>query len=238
MRRPLKARDWRTLTALCVIALIPLGVLVRPYLPRLPPTWRLDIQRERNRKRGCSLNMHQLWLAMQLYSQDHDGRLPPVVVGGTAVAGWHGIVTNKGLAPFPAYKGSPVGWADATLPYFYSESLFMCPAQFGGATNVLFPAEADYTDYWMNGNLSGLRRNMILSPSSTLLLGEGNDGVDMSNAAYSKTALPPSWLSDEKSPAYRHLGGANYLMADGTVHWLKPDQVTTFGGRKDAFAVK
>jgi prepilin-type processing-associated H-X9-DG protein len=100
------------------------------------------------------------------------------------------------------------------------------------------PGGTGYIDYWFNGNLSGVRPSALTSPGNTLLQGDGDDGVDISDATYNKKSLPQNWLTDRSSPAWRHLGGANYLFTDGHVTWLKPHQVTTYGGRKNAFAVR
>jgi len=70
------------------------------------------------------------------------------------------------------------------------------------------------------------------------MAGEGNDGTDVTDATYSKTSLPPNWLSDRTKPPWRHLGGANYLHADGHVAWLKPNEISTAPGQPHTFAVK
>ncbi len=231
MKRSLSSREWRAIVGLSVLALAPLGVLCVHV--RLPPTWRVAIWRENGRKQGCRNNLHLLSLAMQSYLQDNDGRLPLATVGGPTVIGWPSLSLTRGAPP----KTRPVGWADAIMPYYRSESLLMCPAETGG-TNALFPSKPRYTDYWINGKLSGQSKSHLTFPVSTLLLGEGNDGYDISDAAYRKIKLPSSWFTQENSPAQRHLGGANYLMADGAVHWLRREDVTTFGGRNDVFALK
>ena len=195
--------------------------------------WRiLESKRDRTRSRSCQTNLRQIWLATRQYTSDYNGKLPPVVIGGAKIQGVPSLNPNGTIT---GYIGTPVGWADALTIYLKSPSLYMCPAEL---TVNIKPSSLKYTDYWMNANLSSQVGQPLPSPASTLLIGEGNDGGDLTNATYSKTSLPPQWLTDTSSPAYRHLGGANYLMADGTVHWLKPDAVTNFGGRKDAFAIR
>ena len=196
------------------------------------PALRLDYFREKDRRFGCQNNLRQIWLATRQYSSDYDGRLPPVVVGGTKVKGLPRLNFDGTIA---GYVGTPVGWADALTIYIKSPSLYMCPAE---AQSALAPSAKNYSDYWMNANLSAQAPAKIQWPTSTLFLGEGNDGTDRTDATYAKNALPPQWLSSPSSPAYRHFEGANYLMADGTVQWLRPDKVTTFGGRKNAFALR
>lgn len=95
-----------------------------------------------------------------------------------------------------------------------------------------------YIDFFFNSNLSALPKSQLVNPASTLLVGDGNNNKVLWDYSYSLNRLPPNWLTDLNSPAFRHLGGANYLMADGSVHWLKPDQLAGFGAGKDLFAIK
>lgn len=226
-------KEWRNIAGLFLIALIPLGVLLGRF--RLPPTWRIDIARQNQRKHSCSSNLHQLSLAMQGYLQDNNEKFPATTIGGSTVTGWPLSSLTRGIPP----KTLPVGWVDALMPLLRSESLFMCLADANNVPNpTMAPSKTGYTDYWMNGNLSGESKSQILFPTSTIMLGEGNDGRDISDATYSKTALPPLWLHDSYSPAQRHVGGANYLMTDGAIHWLRPEEVPTFGKRTSTFALK
>lgn len=167
---------------------------------------------QKSRKEGCQNNLKNISMAIKLYTTDNDGKMP-----------------SNGMAPTS-------GWAVTLHPYLKSVGPLQCPSE--PTTSTSIPSRRDYTDFWFNSNLFGHTHQEISLPSSTLLLGEGNDGVDASNGSYSKKSLPSQWLSDPHSPAFRHLNGANYVMADGTVHWLKPDEVMTFGGRTDAFAVR
>ena len=137
---------------------------------------------------------------------------------------WH---PNKG--------SSTIGWGDAIYQVTRSNNLFQCPEE---KTITTEPKETGYTDFYYNGNLAGVKRSSLTQPSLRLLLADGNDGKDKADATYSKTSLPASWFTDEESPMFRHQGGANYLMIDGSTQWLTPDKVKNFGGRKDIFAIK
>ena len=122
------------------------------------------------------------------------------------------------------------------IGYSKCYSCFLCPSQSHPLSK--YAEKSGFIDYWLNGKLAGEEMASVAIPSATLMLGDGNDGSDKTDARYNIMQFPPSWLTDENSPAYRHLGGANYLMADGSVHWLKPDEVVSFGGRKNSFALQ
>ena len=100
------------------------------------------------------------------------------------------------------------------------------------------PGGTGYIDYWYNRNLSGAKQKAVVSPAHTLLLGDGSDGVERNDATYSKTNLPPAWLSDYAKPCWRHLGGANYVYCDGHVRWLRPTDVTVAIGQPNTFALR
>ncbi len=216
----MKKFTWREFA----LVLAPLFLLLLPYVAGVDwlglPSKNL---RDDKYRHACNVNMRNVGLTLKLYAQDFNGKLP--------------LSTN--VAPLSATPTkTSIGWVDALIPYSGGgmPTLSICPAS--GIDRSFSPSTRNYTTFWFNANLSGIVDNNVTSPTHTLCLGDGNDGSDLSNATYSKSSLPASWLSDTNSPAYRHLGGANYLMVDGSIHWLKPQQVTTFGGRKNAFAIK
>lgn len=89
-------------------------------------------------------------------------------------------------------------WAGAIQRYDKSWQLFQCPM---GHLN-----QDKTTDYFYNARLAQVESAKIVSQSQSLLLGDGPD-----NAATSShlSELPLDWRSDLKSPARRHLDGAN-----------------------------
>jgi prepilin-type processing-associated H-X9-DG protein len=210
---------------------IPIIVIAAPlvsHLRGLNNNWRANpFARARESKRSATCQYHnlsQIAVAFQQYTQDYGGKFPVVKVVGSSASG----------AVPPSYA-SPYGWADALQYYLRCEGCYQCPSE---STPLSSPTKRGYTDYWFNGNLSGVRKSAVRLPAATFLVGEGSDGTDKTNATYSKSSLPAAWLSNRNSPAFRHMGGANYLFADGHVAWLKPDQVVNSCGRKDCFAVE
>lgn len=174
---------------------------------------------------SCQSNLKIIGLAVLQYSQDYDEKMPLVAV--------HAV--GSSTAPFK----TPYGWADALQPYLRSTQIYQCPQE-ENTTAGTDGVRAGFTDYWMNGNLSGIETKKIMAPSSTIFSGDGNDGTDVTDARYNRNVLPLYWRQDENSPARRHLDGANYLFADGHVKSLKPERVHTVRDKTGGatFAVK
>jgi prepilin-type processing-associated H-X9-DG protein len=153
--------------------------------------------------RSCQSNLKQVALALTQYQYDYDERYPAVAISPT----------------------SPYGWADAIQPYLKDTRLLQCPKElFDSSQN---PYGRDYTDYWYNRNLSAVKSERLEVFSLILLAGEGNDGVDLNDARYSKANLPLAWLRDQSKPCWRHVDGASYVFVDGHVKHLRPEEVTT-----------
>lgn len=189
--------------------------------------------RDGRQRKHCSGNLQQLGVTFAQYSQDYDGKMPLAVIDGPDLTAKPGTFLSK--------PNRTVGWADALQIYPGKKSpaetsLYMCASDSHPPEGN--PSISGHTDFYFNRLLSGVRRTSIKQHGQRLLLGEGNDGKDIADATYSKTAIPPAWLTDHSSPAFRHQGGANYLMMDGSVHWLKPAEIAGFGGRTDFFAIK
>lgn len=167
-----------------------------------------------NRLRGsCQSNMRQVSFALQQYSHDYNDKLPLARAANPR----DGDLTGQ------PYTGKPIGWAYQIDHYLKCISCLQCPGDETGS--VTFNTGNGFTDYWFNGHLSGVGRFSLRHADAVILLGEGSDGRDKTGAAYSKTALPPLWLKNDGSPLRRHLGGANYLFADGHIAWLRADTI-------------
>lgn len=151
---------------------------------------------------SCQSNLKQIALGMFMYSQDYD-ELPPAII-----------------------SGQTVGWAMALQPYNHSYSIFQCRNQWHSFSEAPQPDQPEFTDYWMNSNLSGIKDEKLHNPNQIILLGDGDGNSPASTASYAINRLPLLWLTSSDSPSKRHLDGANYAFVDGHVEWLKPNQVS------------
>lgn len=152
----------------------------------------------------CPGNLKTLDLGMQMYLQDYENTYPIVVL-----------------------TRPPFGWADAIEPYVAEAGhRFQCSRE---TTDHPIPGalKTRYTDYWMNGRLSGRAVKKVDLPSRTLLFGDGNEGTVASYQNYAISSLPSQWIGDDGSPLYRHTEGAFYAFADGHVKWLAAAKVTS-----------
>lgn len=242
MEKTERAHKWM-LWAMPVVALAPLAL--GRVISAWPVEWRWGYKTEVAHRRSCASNLRGLGMALHIYSQDNDEKFPPATIGGVALGdprlnlpGTLGIV--RSTVPTP----TPVGWTGAVLPYGQFQEYQFCPAQRlernqkGLSSEARSPTSRGFVDYWLNARLAGRATSTLSAPAATFLIGEGNDGSDFSNATYSRNSLPQNWLSDSTSPLFRHLGGANFLFADGhvKVKWLKPSEAARSTGRRDPFA--
>jgi len=111
---------------------------------------------------------------------------------------------------------SSSGWADSLQLYAKSWEIFNCPENRREIVGNL-------TDYFYNQQLAGAKLKTISFPSVTILAGDGN--LDASSYA-NISSLPQGWHDYRKSPAYRHMDGANYVFVDGHAKWFKHEKVT------------
>lgn len=189
--------------------------------------WWTRVRFEEPQRLRCQSNLRQLALVFAWYHKDFQGGFPLAIVAGPLNRS--GPASSIPLEP-------AVGWADVMAGAAINETLLYCPSAI--KRHSPNPAMNDFTDFWMNGNLSGQNEKDLVAPNATLLLGDGNDGTDQTDASYSISQLPERWLHDSSMPPWRHLGGANYLYADGHVAWQRPDKVTRNYGRADCFAAR
>ena len=103
-------------------------------------------------------------------------------------------------------------------PYVGEHEVFQCPSTRDFA--------ADSTDYFYNARLAGRDKTKIANPNAHVdFIILSGDGEDDQNVSYNLSQFPASWRTDEKSPAWRHLDGANYLFIDGHAKWFKPQKI-------------
>lgn len=207
---------WEALAVLGTIML--LAVILFPIFART---------RENKCKASCQSNLKQIALGFFQYTQDYDDLLP--------------LTALPPMPMEPGQKAKPIyGWADALQPYLKSTRIFQCPNFDSCVEGNNSPHLKGYTDYYFNGRLDSANITKVKHPISVVLLGDGDDGNDLTDATYNYNDLPAAWRTEQSSPAKRHLDGANYAFVDGHVKWLRPTQVTggTPNGKNVTFRIR
>lgn len=180
--------------------------------------------RESARRTSCSSNLKQIALSIVQYNQEYDG--------------YYIRAMSYDDAPF-------LGWRITIAPYLKSDQVFHCPSS---ANEVDRPIR---TDYYINANLSafttalnstGINEAAMVSPTLTVLLGDGSYGQPYDYDTPSPTPFVGSYAgttsglatycrnNTDDTPASnpassRHLGGANYAFCDGHVKWLRREKI-------------
>jgi len=206
----MRARAFTLVELLVVIAVI--AVLAALLLPVFAGA------REKGRQTACASNQRSLGLAILLYCQDHDERLPlaAYATGGFDFATWHNLVE----------------------PYVRSRETVFCPsstvsrtdaggrptAHFGYNARHLTDVALDFSNYATH---SAVSLAQVANPPETVLTADarasllgswcGDDG---------KFLLPPSEANSHcwGRPADVHHGGANVLWLDGHLRWHRAGQ--------------
>lgn len=165
--------------------------------------------REKARQSSCQSNEKQIGLAVHMYAQDYDERMP--------------LAANLtgGVAP-PVYV-----FSDLLNPYIKNDQIWQCPSRPGsvnlaalGKANVSYMVDVGTQMPSGSFRLFGAppagtfscTLGQIDRPAETALMADGTGAVD---ATFNITTVVDP----------RHNDGANYLFADGHVKWDRPERV-------------
>jgi prepilin-type N-terminal cleavage/methylation domain-containing protein len=181
---------------------------------------------ERGRSANCMSNLHQVGIAMQLFSNDHNGLWPaPTYIdfSGTSDFMW-----SKQLGDYLPRRG-----AQSTST---EHVIFVCPSARYTLQNGAHRASRTYTaSEALFGELNGrLDRSTprdsssLDNPTSTYMVGEGKQQID-SNACDSSTRWTVylldvvKWKTPEATQKmdFRHLAAMNTMMGDASVRSLE-----------------
>jgi prepilin-type N-terminal cleavage/methylation domain-containing protein/prepilin-type processing-associated H-X9-DG protein len=158
--------------------------------------------REKARTTRCQANLKQIGLALMMYVQDFDNRLPP----------GHLSVPHQGY------------WFQAIRAYTGGHDILPCPSDkiLPGDPRYGWPIPFSYAlNYWWGrfdsaaGAPLQVRMQEIMDTSGTILAADGN------NPCFHNITNTDLQASVELRLMKRHNAGANFLFADGHVKWMK-----------------
>lgn len=212
---PHAQRAFTLVELLVVIAVI--GILAGMLLPALAKA------KAKAKRTQCLSNVRQIQLALQLYADDFEDRLPPRSYGSGAI------------------------WVDRLSTYYGDLKVLQCPSDKGRVNNsyllngfvdffVFNSFEGDWDSFfgeYKSGGFPGVKLTAIPSPSETIALGEKK--ADSKGDAY-MDIWPPEYGSDHltevahgkhRSSNNERAGGSNYGFADGSARFLRYGQAFT-----------
>ncbi len=188
--------------------------------------------REKARATACLSNCKQLGTALQLYSDDYDEALPPMIVTG-------GNGTNFGLndgvagTPRTTYcvdftwgwgTGHLPTWMDCIFSYVKNVQMYACPnnkkaAGYGFNFALGFKAEGGFLNpnYYGSNNLYTM--TTLKYPSNLVFICDGYavSNSSMDTGYYTVVITGPPYLESKKA----HNSGHNFTFVDGHAKFYK-----------------
>ncbi len=196
----MRRRGFTLIELLVVIAIIAiLAAILFPVFARA---------REKARQSSCSSNVKQICLAVHMYVQDYDERMP-MAVAGVPPAIWtfeellNPYIKNEQLWDCPS-KPRSVDLSQLGKPNVSYMVDVGTPFPSGSSTGRLFGAPAAGT--------SSCSLAQIEQPATTPIMCDAEGSVDAS-------------FTIDISEAPRHNDGCNYGFADGHVKWDRPEKI-------------
>jgi len=176
--------------------------------------------REKARQASCTSNLKELGLAMMMYIEDYDERLP---------GPWRNVL-GAGQNNPPSYT-----WRGAVLPYIKNTQVYFCPSHTPGSRWPLGPnsdwGNASYAYnaiHWAGGVPHPPSNRALASmqyPAETVILmdhgGRWAVGIQRNTHDYTRINI---------GSANRHNDGAVYAYMDGHVKWMKAARAACLSG--------
>jgi len=216
-----ESKGFTLIELLVVIAIISiLAAILFPVFARA---------RESARRSSCMSNLKQIGIAVVMYTQDNDGGLVPY---------W----TTK-----PGASAKTNSWNRVGVPlddYVKNDQIYRCPS--APSISKSYAVTGDYYStygwswiYYPNPNgwvahfiqtspgndITPFKLDAAPEPSRTALIGETQYGSYYESNGYAFSAFRITGTAPQYGMLDRHLGGSNYLYADGHVKWLSKEAV-------------
>lgn len=206
---PSGLRGFTLIELLVVISII--ALLIGISIPALSRA------REQARRTRCRSNVRQLQIALQMYADTHEGRVPSRSYnqGAVWVESMESCYRDRRVLRCPSdRRGTEQSYLlNGFIDYFVVHS-------FNGNWDEFFGA-------YKSGGFAGIKLSNIPKPANTITLGEKR--TDSEGDAY-MDIWPPQYGSDHLTEVAhgKHRiggeernGGSNYAFADGSVRYLK-----------------
>lgn len=217
---------------LVVIGII--SILAGMLLPALTKV------REAAKEAVCASNLHQVYLALQMYADDYGDWIPHPTLNGV----WPIRESTGGLA-YPSWSAwfTQNTFCEGQFSHDYiSMDVTWCPSRLLWSTGDSAIHNA-YTrnEYMTDGGVGWVRFREVKRPRHLFFTGD-NNGTDprygISGNAHRiwRDGIPPEggyppYGTYLRGTVYRHAGKANILFVDGHVNSYRPqDTGRTFGG--------
>jgi prepilin-type N-terminal cleavage/methylation domain-containing protein/prepilin-type processing-associated H-X9-DG protein len=206
-----KSSSQRTIRAFTLIEILVTIAIIAILAAILFPVFARA--RENARRASCLSNIKNLGLAVMMYTQDYDERLPSVYTCGSATLETGKPASTSSVCPT---SGTYIHyWEHSIYPYVKNSQAYLCPS----ASITWDGSSTGKMAFGYNLGLSGKALASIPRPSEMMLMADSfYDGVSTSSTYSPNSYILTPYSGDRPSaslPDARHLDTFNMVFADG-----------------------